>query len=212
MRLAAVFAALVLLVVVPFWIWGEALERLFSQDGAASWLNSYGEWAWVAGICLLMLDLVLPVPGTAVMAGLGLVYGPVAGGLIAFVGSLASGSLGYLACRIAGRRAARFLLGARELQRGEQLFARAGGWLVVLSRWLPVFPEVIACMAGLTRMPGRTFALALACGSLPLAFAFAAVGHLGAERPALALTLSACAPPVLWVVVQPLFNRVRHAP
>ena len=55
--------------------------------------------------------------------------------------------------------------------------------------------------------------LALACGSLPLGFAFAAVGHAGTEHPALALAASALAPPALWLAVQPLFRaRLRRDP
>ena len=91
---------------------------------------------------------------------------------------------------------------AQDLLAGERLFARAGGWLVVLSRWLPVFPEVIACMAGLSRMPALPFFTALACGSAPLGFAFAAIGHAGVDHPVLAIALSGGLPPLLWLLVQ----------
>jgi uncharacterized membrane protein YdjX (TVP38/TMEM64 family) len=74
--------------------------------------------------------------------------------------------------------------------------------LVVISRWLPLFPEVIACMAGLVRMPARLFLLALACGSLPLGFVYVGIGATGIERPALALGLSAGFPPLLWWIVK----------
>jgi len=211
MRLLWIFIGLAILVLIPFLIWGEGFERAFSQAGATEWLRRYGDWAWAAGIALLMLDLVLPIPATAVMAALGYIYGPLAGGLLAAAGSILSGTLGYGLCRLLGRGAARRILGAAELERGERLFARVGGWLVVLSRWLPVFPEVIACMAGLTRMPARAFLTALACGSLPLGFAFAAVGHAGIERPALAIALSALLPPVLWLLVQPWFRARKRA-
>jgi len=43
--------------------------------------------------------------------------------------------------------------------------------------------------------------IALLCGSLPLGFAFAAIGHLGAERhEGLALVLSAALPLVLYAL------------
>jgi uncharacterized membrane protein YdjX (TVP38/TMEM64 family) len=83
---------------------------------------------------------------------------------------------------------------------------------VALSRWLPVFPEVIACMAGLARMPLSTFLIALLCGSAPLGFAFASIGHAGVEHPVLALALSALAPPLLWLVVQPHVRARAHMP
>jgi uncharacterized membrane protein YdjX (TVP38/TMEM64 family) len=211
-RLLGLFLLLALVVSIPFLIWGPGFERSFSQEGAVAWLTGYGPWAGVAGILLLMSDLFLPIPATAVMAALGFVYGPIAGGLIATLGSFLSGALAYLLCRWYGRPAAVRVLGADELGNGERLFARVGGWLVVLSRWLPVFPEVIACMAGLARMPPRAFFAALACGSAPLGFVFAAIGHAGVDHPVLAITLSAGLPPLLWLAVQPWFRAKRRTP
>jgi uncharacterized membrane protein YdjX (TVP38/TMEM64 family) len=212
LRLFWIFIGLALLVLIPFLIWGEGLERSFSQAGAVAWLADYGRWAWAAGILLLASDLLLPVPATAVMAALGFVYGPFWGGLIGTAGGFLGGALGYGLCRGFGRPLARRLLGQGDLEQGERLFARAGGWLVVLSRWLPIFPEVIACMAGLARMPLLTFLIALLCGSAPLGFAFAAIGHAGVEHPVLAITLSALAPPLLWLVVQPHVRARRREP
>lgn len=209
MRLFGWFLLLALIVLIPFLIWGSGFERTFSQEGAVAWLTGYGRWAGVAGIVLLISDLFLPIPATAVMAALGFVYGPVAGGLIATLGSFLSGALGYLLCRWFGRPVAVRLLGPKDLMDGERLFARVGGWLVVLSRWLPVFPEVIACMAGLSRMPPLPFFAALACGSAPLGFAFAMIGHAGVDHPVLAIALSAGLPPLLWLAVQPYFRAKR---
>ena len=209
LRLLGLFLLLALAVLIPFAIWGSGFERSFTPEGAAAWLAGYGRWAGVAGILLLMSDLVLPIPATAVMAALGFVYGPVAGGLIATLGSFLSGALGYLLCRWFGRPVAVRLLGPKDLLEGEQLFARVGGWLVVLSRWLPVFPEVIACMAGLSRMPPLAFFAALACGSAPLGFVFAMIGHAGVDYPVLAIALSAGLPPLLWLGVQPYFRAKR---
>ena len=206
MRLLWIFVGLVALVLVPFFIWGDALTAMFTQAGAVAWLHDYGRWAWGAGIVLLMVDLVLPIPGTVVMAALGYVYGPLIGGLVAGTGSFMAGTTGYTLCRLFGRGAAEYIAGEDDLARGEHIFENAGGWLVVLSRWLPVFPEAVACMAGLMRMPIGRFHLALACGSFPLGFVFAAIGHAGVDRPTLALVLSAVIPPILWLVVRPFFK------
>ena len=209
LRLFLIFLGLAVLVLIPFALWGEGFERSLSGEAAIDWLARFGGWAWAPGIALLIMDLFLPVPATAVMAALGYVYGPLVGGLIGALGSWLSGVIAYLLCRILGRPIARRLLGPDGLAEGEVLFARAGGWLVVLSRWLPVFPEVIACMAGLSRMLPLTFAFALACGTLPLAFTFAAIGHAGTERPLLAIGLAALLPPLLWLAVQRHFRVMR---
>jgi uncharacterized membrane protein YdjX (TVP38/TMEM64 family) len=149
----------------------------------------------------LIADLFLPLPATLIMSALGYIYGPLVGGLISAAGSFASGLLAYWLCRMLGDNAATWLLGKKEYERGKKLSARIGGWVVALSRWLPVFPEVVACMAGLTRMPVRYFYLALASGSVPLGFTYAIIGNSGVENPALAIGLSAGLPPLIWFCV-----------
>ncbi len=207
MRLLWIFLVLAVLVLVPFALWGGDLERSFSAEGAVEWLRAFGAWGWLAGIALLMSDLVLPIPSTVVMSALGFVYGPWWGGALAAGGSWLAGLLAYGLCRGLGPRIALRLVGEKDLERGERLFSRVGGWLVAWSRWLPVLQETIACMAGLTRMPFATFALALACGSVPMGFAFAAIGHAGVENPALAIGLSAALPPVLWLISRRIWKR-----
>ncbi len=202
MRLVGIFIGLAILFLIPFLIWGEEMTHSFSVEGAVEWLRQQGKYAWLAGLILLASDLFLPIPATAVMVALGLIYGPIIGGLIGSVGSFLSGFIAYGMCRLLGRKAALKLVGEKDLKRGEDLFVRLGGWLVVVSRWLPLFPEIIACMAGLTRMPARLFVVALMCGSVPMAFTYAAIGHAGVEHPGLALALSALVPPLLWLMIQ----------
>jgi len=206
MRLLLVFLGLAGLVLLSFFIWGDALMGIFSQEGAISWLTKYGNWAWVFAIFLLMGDLVLPLPATLIMSAIGFLYGPVVGGLISAAGSFASGSLGYWLCRLLGEKTTRKLLGENDYELGKKLSGNVGGWVVVLSRWLPVFPEVVACMAGLTRMPARYFHTALLCGSLPLGFIYAIIGHAGTEYPALAIALSAVVPALIWWSIRPFFK------
>lgn len=199
-RLAAVFLGLAVLVIVPFLLVGEPLERALSGEAARDWLLSWGSLAWVVGLGLLVADLVLPVPGTAVMAALGMIYGGLVGGAIGLVGSATAGLLGYGLCRGLGRTWAPRLLGEDGLAQGRALFARFGSWIVLLSRWLPLLPEVVACMAGLIPMPLGRFVVALLLGTAPMAFTFATIGALGVERPAVALAVSALLPPLLWLV------------
>ena len=160
-RLVIAFVGLALLVIVPFLIWGGDFERALSTEGAAAFLTGFEGWAWCVGILLLVADLFLPIPGTAIMSALGHIYGTAIGGTVGLLGSFAAGAAAYGLCRVLGRPVALRILGADGLAKGEYLFRRTGGWIVVLSRWLPVFPEVVACMAGLTRMPVNVFLFAL---------------------------------------------------
>lgn len=206
-RYFALFLFLAVTLALPFLFWGDRVEALFSGDGSLRILREYGPYAWIAGVALLIGDLVLPVPTTAVIAALGILYGPLLGGGIAAFGSFLSGLLGYGICRRYGRPLARWLMGEEALASGERLFEAAGGWLVAFSRWLPVLPEVVACLAGLSRMPLTPFCLALLCGVVPVGFVFAVAGHAGADRPVLTLVICALVPLLLWAIVRPALRR-----
>jgi uncharacterized membrane protein YdjX (TVP38/TMEM64 family) len=200
MRLALWFLALAILVLGTWAVWGEGWDQRFTLQGSVAWLQSAGPWAWAAGIALLVGDLALPVPGTVVISALGFIYGTLVGGLVAATGLMLAGMTGYGLGRLFGERFAKRWLGERDYEKGRRLFASGGGWVVALSRALPIFPEVISCTAGLVRMPFRRFATALACGSVPMGFLFAAIGRAGHDAPGWAFGLSLLAPALLWLV------------
>ncbi|WP_416864960.1 MAG: TVP38/TMEM64 family protein [Imperialibacter sp.] len=206
MRLLYLFLALAAIVLISFFIWGDPLMETFSMEGSVNWLSQYGSWAWAMGIVLLMGDLLLPLPATLVMSALGYIYGPVVGGLISAAGSFITGSFGYWLCRLMGEKAAIKLLGAKDYEKGKKLSGKIGGWVVVLSRWLPVFPEVISCMAGMVRMNATHFHLALASSAIPMGFVFAFIGSAGTENPTIAVILSAGLPPLIWLAIRPIFK------
>ena len=189
------------LFIIPFVIWGDSMEEMLSGEGAIEWLEGYRSWAWVAGYLLLATDLFLPVIATALISGLGFIYGVFLGGLIGLAGSVTGALMGYGLCRLLGHGVAEKLLGKKDMARGEAIFSgQVGGWVVALSRWLPLIPETVSCFAGLVRMPFRNFFVAVLCGATPLAFTFAAVGKIGQTSPAVTLALSAVIPAVLWFV------------
>ena len=208
MRLVKLAIGLVILLLLPFLLWGRGVEEVFTIDGTISLLRGFGGWGIAVAVLLLASDILLPIPATLVMTALGMLYGPVVGGLIGAGGSFLGGMIAFLACAKLGRPVARHFVSDAELVRGETLFERWGAWIIVLSRWLPIIPEAVSCMAGIVSMPRRLFTGALACGVVPPAFTFAIVGHLGVERPALTFLLSAFLPAAFWLVVH---RRMRRA-
>ena len=171
-------------------------------------LREYDSWAWALGIGLIWADLVLPVPQTAVIAALGIIYGTLLGGLLGSVGLIGGGVLGYALMRTAARRFVDRLVGRQSLHKMESLFDRAGAWAIVLTRALPYsVPEAIVFLAGLAGMPKGKFTVALTLGSVPTAFAFAALGAGFADRPILVLTVSYVLPILLLPVALYLMRR-----
>jgi uncharacterized membrane protein YdjX (TVP38/TMEM64 family) len=210
MRLLTTALVLVVVLCVPFVIWGDAFMAKFSGESAIAWIRGWGAWGWLAVFGLLMSDLFLPIPATPVMSAAGYLYGTLTGGLMSAAGSFAAGLMGYALCRALGRGFAVRLVGEKELERHGTLFQRSGPWIVAASRWLPLLPEVVSCLAGLTRMPLRVFALALACGSVPLGFVYAAIGAAGQDNPKLAVALNIIVPPVLWLALHLVLRRKKR--
>ena len=202
--IAVVLAALCLL---GFELWGEDFERLFNQEACAAWFARIGAWAWAVAIGLLVVDLFLPVPATGVMAALGSVYGPVLGALVGAVGSALAGLLGYGLARLGGRPVARWLARPDELARFQRFFDRWGGVAIIISRMLPILPEVVAVLAGLARMRLRRFAVALLLGTVPTAALFAWLGHASRAEPWYGMGVAVLVPLLLWPVFLHLVGR-----
>jgi len=153
-------------------------------------LGQYRMWGWAAGIAAIWADLALPVPQTAVIAALGIMYGVVGGGLFGSFGLVTGGLLGYALARRYGRRPAVRLVGEGSLEKVESLFEHGGMWAIVLTRSLPYsIPEAVVLVSGLGRMRSGEVFVALLLGSVPTAFAFSAIGAGWSDQPALALAL-----------------------
>ena len=184
------------LMLAAFFAWGGYFEDLLTGNS----FTQPGRWDWLFVVGLLTLDVFLPIPATAVLASLGMAYGPWMGGAIGTLGTFAAGTTGYLLCRILNERAARFLVGEKGMELGLQFFQRNGGWVIALSRWTILLPELLSCYAGLMRMTPKQYFAALLCGTLPMSFTYAWLGstETAQENKLLALVISATVPVLLW--------------
>jgi uncharacterized membrane protein YdjX (TVP38/TMEM64 family) len=171
-------------------------------NAAVLTLREYENWAWAVGIALIWADVALPVPQTAVIAALGIIYGTLLGGLLGSLGLITGGLLGYALMRTSARRVVQRFAKARSLQKMERVFDRRGAWAIVLTRSFPYsVAEIMVFLAGLAGMPMGKFIAALTLGSVPIAFAFAAIGAGWADLPLLALVVSYVLPVLLLPIV-----------
>jgi uncharacterized membrane protein YdjX (TVP38/TMEM64 family) len=167
-------------------------------NDAVLMLRQYESWAWALGIAFICADVVLPIPQATIVAALGIIYGTALGGLLGSLGLISGGLLGYGLMRTSARRLVQRFAGPRSLHRMESLFDQGGAWAIVLTRSLPYsIPEAMASLAGLAGMPLWRFTAALTLGSIPTAFAFAAIGAGLADQPVLALVVSYVLPILL---------------
>ena len=184
-------------------------HRFFDPAATLDLFERHQQWAIPLGFALMMTDLVLPIPSSAVMNWFGIAYGPLLGGLLGSAACIASSSAAYWLSRLLGRRAAQRIAGPDDLQRTQLFFARWGSLAVAAARPLPMIAEAVYCLAGLSRMPFGRFLLATTIGSLPFALAFAWLGHAGrqTQEPLFYLALSVLIPAALWPPIYLLLRR-----
>jgi len=179
-------------------IWGGHWAQWTNVQSVSVFLQGYGVSAGLTGVILLILDLVFPVPNTVVMSALGYLYGTWTGAALGFMGSICAGMTGYGIGRLCPETFSRRFLGEKDFDRGRRLCMSGGGWIIALSRAVPILPEALSVTAGLLRMPWSAFFVSLCCGSLPMAVLFSWIGATGHDRPVLTLVLSFAVPAMLW--------------
>jgi uncharacterized membrane protein YdjX (TVP38/TMEM64 family) len=211
MRLFVFIAALVALMLVPVLVFDDEIDTWLGGEEGLRRLQSYGHWSWLVGIGLIVSDLVLPVPATAVIAGLGMIYGPWLGGLLGGIGSTLAGLVAYGGCRLIGKRFLDFLVGEANLDKLDRFFGNYGLAAIALSRWMPLLPEALCCLAGMARMRLVPFLAALGCGSLAMGFAFSFLGRAYLDRPVIGLVVSALIPLALWPFIHTWLRRSKRA-
>lgn len=172
--------------------WGRPLYELVAdQARVAATVKKLGPWAPVAIMLLQVLQVLLaPLPGQAIQAASGYLYGLWLGTLYAMIGLVAGSLLDFALVRRFGRPLVRRLAGADALERVDNL-ARRGGALFFFLIWLlPFTPDDLACMAaGLTPMSFRQFLVLVTIGRLPGVFVSVWVGANAARIS-----------PTLWIV------------
>ncbi|MDR2849942.1 MAG: VTT domain-containing protein [Verrucomicrobiota bacterium] len=170
-------AAVLLLVIVPFIVFGGAVnlwtERLIAQAGARPLLTG----ALLA--LLLASDIVMPVPSSLVSTACGLTLGFWWGTCASFAGMTLTALAGYAIGRYASERAGRFI-GAGEFALLQAFHRRHGVWLLLALRPVPVMAEASVVFSGVSRQPFWPVAAVTTLGNLAVSAVYAAIGVWGA--------------------------------
>ncbi|MBI5559451.1 MAG: VTT domain-containing protein [Deltaproteobacteria bacterium] len=198
LKLLAVMLVLAAVFIGEVALFGQGFEIMFSQARCSEWFSGIRPYGWAVGVALLIGDLLLPVPATGIMAALGNVYGFPAGTILGVIGSAGAGFIGYGVARLAGGKASRFLASEEELERFRYFFDRWGGAAIIISRFMPVLPEVMAILAGIARMHPARFAASLLLGTIPSVMLFSWIGQASGRMPHYGVLVAVVVPLLLW--------------
>jgi uncharacterized membrane protein YdjX (TVP38/TMEM64 family) len=139
------------------------------------WLGSTGTLTALLGTGLLVADVVMPVPSSAVMVAHGALFGVVGGTLLSVGGSTGAALVGFSIGRRGGALLAR-LVPPEERARADLILSRWGSLAIVVTRPVPLLAETVAIMAGTSPLGWRQATLATLGGSLPPALLYALSG------------------------------------
>jgi membrane protein DedA with SNARE-associated domain len=153
-------------------------------------LDSYGYIA-VAGF-VMVEDFGVPVPGEtilvlgAVYAGAGRLSLPVVA-LLGFVAAVMGDNVGFAIGHVGGRRLAErygryVLLTPARLARATDLFARHGGKIIVVARFIEGLRQANGIIAGTVRVPWRRFLAYNAIGAALWVAVWTSVGYLSGSH------------------------------
>ncbi|MFT5086230.1 MAG: putative membrane protein YdjX (TVP38/TMEM64 family) [Candidatus Latescibacterota bacterium] len=182
-----------------------------------AWLLAAQEWSpWVVGgivIVLLWVDIVIAVPTLAVAISAGYFLGFAHGALATFTGLVLSGMSGYGLGHVLGEKALRFAV--RDTQQRDEamlLFQQRGLVMIVLSRAVPILPEISSCLAGITRMSLIRFVLAWLASIVPYTLVATYAGSISTvEDPTPAIYATIALSLCLWLSWY-LFHRSNKSP
>ena len=131
-------------------------------------------------ICLLLFcDLFIAIPTLTVTIFSGYFLGHTMGAVVAFTGMFLAGICGYGLSRYYGEKLLTFLV-KDQIKRSEAIkaFEQHGFVMILLSRALPILPEVSACLSGMTGMPIKKFIFAWLMSTLPYVLIATFVGSI----------------------------------
>ncbi len=172
-------------IILPFLVFGERLE--FWSVGAMS-----GTQAGVAatGFVLLVADVLLPVPSSFVLTGLGTTLGFLPGIAVGALGMTAGCCLAYaLGSWLGSARAETFITPA-EQARLSRLLDRNGLLMLAACRAVPVLAEASILVAGILRLP-RTRVLAVTtCANIGVSGCYVVLGAGGSDGASFVLAFA----------------------
>ena len=162
----------------------------------------------MAVIILLFADLFVAIPTLTICILAGYFLGFGLGATAALIGVMFAGICGYWMSRFYGERFLKRLL-KQELQRQElkASFKQHGFVMILLSRAMPILPEVSACLAGMTFMPFLRFMLAWILVSLPYVLIAAYSGSISSLNDPKPAIITAVALTAVFAISWTVFKR-----
>ncbi|BCL69478.1 hypothetical protein TUMSATVNIG1_14270 [Vibrio nigripulchritudo] len=140
-------------------------------------------------VLLLFADLFVAMPTLTITILSGFFLGQWYGAVAAILGMMLAGTIGYLLGNRFGDRLLNVLIkDTKQIEEAKSAFQKHGFVMILLSRAVPILPEVTACLAGMTGMKFSRFIVAWSISTIPyclIAVYSGSISSLDDPKPAI---------------------------
>lgn len=182
----------------PAW----AIDLDNTVEGTVALIRSWGAWGVLGSIGLMVAHSFLPFPAEIVAIANGLVYGPVWGTVITWVGAMLGASAAFGLVRLLGRPFVQRVLPSRQQQQLAVWSRERGGVSLLIGRLIPIIAfNLINYAAALTEISWWTFLWATGIGILPLTILLNVLGDQMLTVPLWAWLLLGAVAVLSWLIL-----------
>lgn len=178
-KLILLFFIAMLMAAIPFVVLGESFEEQIKNWFLDDW--SAGQRFWLI-VWLLAVDIVIPIPSSAVSTYGGAILGFFPATIASWIGMMLGSLAGFLLARLAGPAIVRRMTKVEDLTSLQKLNQRMSLWTIILTRPLPILAEATILLIGSLKLPWSRLIIPLACSNLVIAIGYSAAGSWAVER------------------------------
>lgn len=149
----------------------------FSVDGMELFIESWGRWAVTASILLMILLSFVPIPAELLAVANGMLFGPLWGMVVTWIGAMLGAYLAFGLSRALGRPFVLKMVPRKHRDRLDEWTDKQGSGALLIARLVPIISfNVINYAAGLTNISWWTFSWTTGLGILPLTILMSVIG------------------------------------
>lgn len=173
-----------------------------TAEGATELIRSWGAWGVLGSIGLMVVHSFVPFPAEILACANGMVYGPLWGTVITWVGAMLGASAAFGLARWLGRPFVQRIVSPRHRQQLAVWSEECGGISLLIGRLIPVIAfNLINYAAALTEISWWTFLWATGIGILPLTILLNVMGDRMLTIPLWGWMLIGAVAIVAWLVL-----------
>jgi uncharacterized membrane protein YdjX (TVP38/TMEM64 family) len=156
--------SITLVIIISFVLFGDAVDSFYKELTPNSNSGNNRVYLSILFFAFLVIDIFLPIPSTIVMTEAANALGMLNALLISVMGLTFSNIVGFSICRFGLKKN-----NDNEVNSLTLFFDKHAFFCIILTRSIPILPELIACMSGFSSMKFSHFAIASLLGAIPIA-------------------------------------------